>query len=232
MLHSGGTNRGKDMAFESGNQRPPSLQHEGLVTRAKNILIQPKAEWELIDAEPASVGGIYRNWVVILAAIPPLATLIGSLVFGISLLGVTYRPGVVEALGAAITSYVLTLIGVYVLALIIDALAPQFGGTPNRVQAVKVAAYSSTAAWVGGIFGLMPSLALLGVLFGLYSLYLLYLGLPRLMKAPADKAVAYTVVTILAAIVVAILIGIVTAPIARVFGGGPAVTAPNVYANP
>jgi hypothetical protein len=97
---------------------------------------------------------------------------------------------------------------VYVLALIIDALAPNFGGVSNQVQALKVAAYSSTASWVAGIFGLIPPLSWLGVL-GLYSLYLLYLGLPILMKSPPDKAAGYTGVVIIAAIVLFLVIGLV-----------------------
>jgi len=95
-----------------------------------------------------------------------------------------------------------------VLALIIDALAPTFNGQRSQIQALKVAAYSSTAAWVAGIFALIPGLRILGIL-GLYSLYLLYLGLPVLMKSPREKAVGYTVVVILAAIVLFMVIGVI-----------------------
>jgi hypothetical protein len=102
----------------------------------------------------------------------------------------------------------LTLVGTYVLALIIDALAPTFDGQRNQIQALKVAAYSSTAAWVAGIFALIPWLGVLGIL-GLYSLYLLYLGLPVLMKAPREKALPYTAVVILAAIVLFMVIGMI-----------------------
>ncbi len=104
--------------------------------------------------------------------------------------------------------YVLTLVGVYVLALIIDALAPTFNGQKNQIQALKVAAYSSTASWVAGVFALVPGLRILTIL-GLYSLYLLYTGLPVLMKAPQDKAMGYTAVVIVAAIVLFMLVGIV-----------------------
>jgi len=93
------------------------------------------------------------------------------------------------------------LVGVYVNALIIDALAPSFGGTKNNVKAFKVAAYSATAAWLAGIFGIIPMLAILSIV-GLYSLYLLYLGLPRLMGVSEDKAIGYTVVVVIAWIVV------------------------------
>ena len=94
---------------------------------------------------------------------------------------------------------------------IINALAPSFGGQKNDVQALKATAYSSTAAWLGGAFNLIPALALIGILVSLYSLYLLYAGLPVVMKTPKDKALGYTVVVIIAVIVVFLIIGAVSA---------------------
>ena len=208
------------MAVETEKAGPPAGDRSGLVGRVKRILIEPKAEWERIDAEQTSVGEIFKSWVLVLAALPAVAGAIGGLLFGYSAFGVTYRPSVIETIGSAITQYVLTLIGVFVLALIIDWLAPHFGGTRSRIQAMKVAAYSATAAWVAGIFAIVPSLAMLSIL-GLYSLYLLYLGLPRLMKAAEEKALAYTAVRIVAAIVLTFLIGAVTAPVTAMLSGGP-----------
>ena len=42
------------------------------------------------------------------------------------------------------------------------------------------------------------------------GLYLLYLGLPVLMKAPAEKALGYTAVVIIAAIVLFLIVGLET----------------------
>jgi Yip1 domain len=179
-----------------------------LVDRVKNILLKPREEWGVIDAEPTAPVELYKEYIIPLAAIGPVASAIGALAFGYRGFGITYRPPVGTVLSSALVTYLLTLCGVYVLALIIDALAPNFGGTQNQVQALKVAAYSSTASWVAGIFGLIPVLSVLGIL-GLYSLYLLYLGLPVLMKAPAEKAMGYTAVVIIAAIVLFLVIGLV-----------------------
>jgi len=99
---------------------------------------------------------------------------------------------------------------VYVFALIIDALAPSFGGEKNFLQAFKVAAFAPTASWLAGIFSILPALSILGIL-GLYSLYLLYVGLPRLMKTPPEKAMVYTVVVIIAGIVLSVVVGMVAA---------------------
>lgn len=178
-----------------------------LVQRVQRILLSPRTEWEVIDAEPTTLAGLYTGYIMPLAAIAPIAQVIGYSVFGITVpfMG-TYRVPIGSAITSAIITYILTLIGTYVLALIIDGLAPTFGGQRNQIQALKVAGYSSTASWVAGIFALIPGLRLLTIL-GLYGLYLLYLGLPTLMKTPREKAMGYTVVVVLAAIVLFIIIG-------------------------
>jgi len=180
-----------------------------LIERCKNILLKPKEEWERIDTEPATVGGLMTGWVVPLAAIGPIAGLIGGLVFGYGGFGITIRPSITTAVTAAVVGYALALLCAWLFSKIIDALAPSFGGQKNPVQAMKVAAYSGTAAYLAGVFQIIPALGILGIL-GLYSLYLLYLGLPRLMKAPEDKAVGYTVVTVIVAIVLFAVVGVVT----------------------
>lgn len=175
-----------------------------LVDRVKKILMTPREAWQLIEAEQTSPAQLYKEHILPLAAIGPVATMIGALAFGYR----EYRPPIGAALSWAVVTYLLTLGGVYVLALIIDALAPQFGATSNQTQALKLAAYSSTASWVAGIFGLIPALGWLGIL-GLYSLYLLYLGLPVLMRATEEKQMGYTVMVVIAAIVLFLVVGLV-----------------------
>jgi hypothetical protein len=180
-----------------------------LGNRIKRILLSPRTEWPVIDAEPTTPAQLYTGYIMPLAAVGPIARIIGYSVFGITVPFVgTYRVPIGTAITSSLVSYVLTLAGIYVLALIIDGMAPTFNGQRSPIQALKLAAYSSTAAWVAGIFLLVPGLRLLTVL-GLYSFYLLYLGLPVLMRSPREKTVTYTVVIVLAAIVLFMLIGIV-----------------------
>lgn len=190
-----------------------------LIERVKNILVTPKTEWPRIDAEPATIGGIYTGYVLILAAIGPIALLIGQQVFGYSAFGVTYKPPIATSVGSAVLTYILSLVSVYVSALIIDALAPSFGGTKDQVKAFKVAAYSATAAWLAGIFQIIPMLAFLAIV-GLYSLYLLFVGLPILMRVPADKAVGYVVVVIIVQIVLYFVVAMIVGALVLAFFGG------------
>lgn len=178
--------------------------------RVKNLLVQPKQEWQAVDAETTTAGDLYRGYIVPLAAIGPIAGVIGTSVVGIGLPFIgRYRVPLGTSITRAVVSYVMALAGVYILALIIDALAPTFAGQRGKMQALKVAAYAATPAWLAGILSLVPALGLLGLLAALYSLYLLYLGLPLLMKAPEAKATAYTVTVVIAAILIFAVIGVV-----------------------
>ena len=192
----------------------PGVNSSDLVGRVKRLLLTPSAEWDRIDGEPATIKGLYVGYVCILAAITPIAGLIGGQLFGHGAFGVSFKPSLVAAIVSAVVTYGLTLLSVFLLALIIDALAPSFDGQKDRVQAFKVAAYTGTAGWVAGVLTIFPPLAIIAALGGLYGLYLLYLGLPKLMKAPKEKSLGYTVVTILCAIVLFIVVGAVTGAVA------------------
>jgi hypothetical protein len=120
--------------------------------------------------------------------------------------GVTVKLPLMTALGRMVVGYVLSLVMVWVLAQIVNALAPTFGGTKDPLAALKLVAYASTAAFVGGIFGLLPSLAALALIASLYSIYLLYTGIPVMMRSPPGRAGAYTAVVIVCAFVAAVVI--------------------------
>ncbi len=182
-----------------------------VVERVKAILLSPKPTWETIDTEPADTAGLYTGYLMLLAAIPAVCGFIGMSVIGMGFMGVSVRAPFVSGLVNMVVSYVLSLVGVFVLSLIINALAPKFGGQSNQLQALKVAVYASTAALVGGVFTLLPALAMLGLVASLYSIYLLYTGLPVLMKSNREKSGAYTAVVILAAIVLGLVVGAISA---------------------
>ena len=181
-----------------------------LQTRAVNILTQPKTEWTVIASETTDAATLYKSYIMILAAIPPVAGYIGMTVFGISLpLMGRYRVGVVQGFTAAVVQYVLSLAGVFVASLVIDKLAPTFKSQSNSMQALKLVAYASTASWLAGALGLLPALAPLAIIGGLYGIYLFYLGVAPLMRTPNDQIIPYIVVSALVVIVVMFVTGVV-----------------------
>ena len=154
-----------------------------LLDRLKGILFEPRAEWPKIAAEPATTQSIYTNWVMILAAIGPLAIL---------------AAGGEARVQTAVGLYLTALIVTFILALIVDALAPSFGGAKDFVGALKLAAYSYTAAWIAGAFQILGIAgAVLALLATLYSWYTFYVGAPVLKKCASDKAIPFTIVVVL-----------------------------------
>ncbi len=188
-----------------------------LVERAKNVLFSPKSEWEVIKNESMTISQIFTQYVVILAAIPAVAGFIGYSLVGHSSVFGSYKVPIGDGLIWAVVTYILSLVGVYVVAFIADALAPNFGGTKDMVASVKAVAFSYTASWIGGIFSIIPVLSFLTLIAGIYSLYLFYLGLKALKNVPQEKYVGYFVVVIIVTIVVYVVIGLITSAIA--FGG-------------
>jgi hypothetical protein len=207
---------GEDMDSESPNQ----VRSVGIVEKVKAILLKPQEEWPKIAAEPATPGEVLTRYAIPLIAIGPIASFIGGQVFGFSLLGITYRPGLMAGLSTAIVTFVMSIVALVVVTFIADFLAPKFGGEASRPQAFKWVAYSATASWVGGIFGLIPSLSLLGLLAGLYSLYLFYLGATPTMKVPQEKAGGFTAAVVVCAIVAMLIVSAVSGAVTGAFGGG------------
>ncbi|MBT2185754.1 Yip1 family protein [Sphingobium nicotianae] len=198
----------------------PEGAGRSIVERAKAIILKPKDEWPVIDRETTSSGDIFTRYAVPLAAIGPVALLIGSQLFGYGAFGITYRPSLMSSLSLAITSFVLGLIGLFALSFVADKLAPNFGGASSSRNAFKLVAYSMTASWLAGFFSIVPSLGFLGLL-GLYSFYLFYTGAMPLMKVPVDKALTYTIVTAICMIVIYVCIGALTSAIGGLFGASP-----------
>ena len=183
-----------------------------IIQRARALLVSPRTEWPLIAAEPATVQGIYREYIMILAAIPPICQFVKASILGYAWHGFrVYRLGMGAGLTAAIVEYVISLAGVYVLAVIIEASAPNFAGQPNRIQALKAAGYSYTASWIAGFAQILPGLYGLVALAGaIYSGYLLYLGLPSTMKVAPERAAGYTAVAVLSALILGWISAVIT----------------------
>ena len=203
-------------------EQGPGGGRSWLQRRIKNILFSPTEEWARIDVEEATVKSLYLRYACILAAIGPVAALIGGQLFGRQGFFLTVHPPLILSIVSALVGYVLNLGGVYVLAVAIDVMAPSFGGTRSRIQGLKVAVYAWTASWIFAVFQLVPPVSALSII-GVYSLYLMYLGIPPLMKAPEDKAMVYSIMVIVVALAIWVVVAIAAASIVTTAAVGAAV---------
>lgn len=173
-----------------------------LVERAKNIILKPKDEWIVIDQEDTSVATLIVTYLFPLALIPAIAAFIGYGVIGVAFFGPVLSWGIKQA----IISFISTIIGAYISALIIDMLAPNFGSTKDFRKAMQLVVYAYTPVMLAGAFQAIPVLGILGII-GLYGLYLLYIGIKPMMKTPDDKVTVYFVVSLLVMIAVYFILG-------------------------
>jgi hypothetical protein len=181
-----------------------------LIARVKNLLLSPGTEWDVIDREVAGPPRIALAYVAPLVAIPTIAIVVGLSVLGVQIGGEWHRAPLLEVSLSALLFFILSIAGVFLFAVVINWLAPRFGAARNYRQAFKVSAYSITAAMVAGILAIAPALQILALLGATYSLYLLFVGAPKVMHAPQGAAINYAIVTTIAAVLMALLVGLAT----------------------
>lgn len=191
-----------------------------LVSRAINILTKPAAEWDVIAGETASVGGLIGGYAAILAAIGPIMSI---LFLGLLGMGAGSIPGMSLGMtfiaATAGASYVISLLVLYLMSLIVKAVSPSFNGNSDMVQATKLMTYSCTPAWLAGLLSWIPGIGfLVSIAAIVYVVYLIYLGLKPVMGVPQEKLAGFTVVIVLAYIVLsmvlsAIIVGFVVSSV-------------------
>jgi hypothetical protein len=199
---------------EASTAAPTAL----LLERIKNIVMRPKLEWPVIASEPTTMAQLYTGYVMPLSGLAAVLSFLHVSVIGVSVpfAGMVRSPLAV-GLESAVLYFCFGLLGLFLVGLIINAVAPMFGGTADRHQALKVAAYAFTPAWLSSVLALSPILPMLlqfAALF--YGIYVLYLGLPVLMRSPSERALGYTATVVACTL----LLGIVLAGISVVAGGG------------
>jgi hypothetical protein len=167
--------------------------------RARAILVDPAAAWRGIEKDAGDPAYLLSRYVAVLALIPALSSFVGATLIGVvSPSGVVLRADLIDGLFGAIFSYAASCAIVLMLGLIIDLVAPLFGGRSNFEDAFKLAVYSFTPLWLAGIFLLLPGLRFL-LLTGAYGIYLFAIGAPRLTKVPEGQTVNFTVLVVVCA---------------------------------
>ena len=170
-----------------------------LAWRVRSILLDPPGAWREIAQDGGDAASLLTGYVALLALVPAIFGFIGACVVGAVVPGAgLVRAPVMASLSGAVFGYVVSCATLLVLGLLIELMAPAFGGRRDFTSAFKLAVYAYTPVWLAGIFLLAPGLRFLG-LFGFYGAYILWTGLPVLMKAPKQKATAFTALAVVCA---------------------------------
>lgn len=210
----------EDKSESSGSKSycPSNIDFNFILSRAKKVLTDPKGAWGEIKEEALAPKELYFSYVLVLAAIPPLATYIGMVVFGVSMpfSNMTYRWPIFGGLVTAVVQYGVSLAALLVFAFIIEKLGPTFKASPSFGDALRLSAFAMTPGWVGGALGIIPMLSILGILFSIYGLYVLYVGFPTMTGVPEEGTLKYFAASVVLSIIAMFLIGLVAAVLSPV----------------
>jgi Yip1 domain len=166
-----------------------------IIERVKNILITPKTEWEVINGETATPQSLLISYVLPLAIVSAVGSLLRGLLFAGAYSMTFFLVGAVIAFIASVIAY-------YITVIIVDMLAPSFGSEKNMGKSAQLVAYSGTPSYIGALLSFIPVLGgIIALAAWAYGIYLMYLGIGPLKKTPEDKKVVYMIVAFLIMIV-------------------------------
>ncbi|MGL1958117.1 MAG: YIP1 family protein [Colwellia sp.] len=159
------------------------------------LYAHPKDEWQTIEKRHESL--MYSLMHILTVALIPAicgyyaAAHIGWTIGAGDPIKITESSA--QIMGLAM--YLGIVFGVFALAYLIQWMAKTFDSSPNFIQSLELAAYTSTPMLMIGIAALFPVLwfVTLAVLAAAcYSVYLLYSGVPIMMNIPEEKGFIYS----------------------------------------
>ncbi len=191
--------------------------------RVQGILLRPREEWIKIkeDFFP-SVSQLYFSYVLILAALPPVIGFLANLLYGgfrKPYSGWSWNVAAKNFLFSVVV-YIFSLVVVYIIGRMINVLAPIFSSRQSSLNSLKLAVYSLTPFWIGGLLYLVPRAGwIMRYLIALYGIYILYSGFAAsLMETQKEKVLKYFIVSGILAIVLIAGVEIILRTLFAVWG--------------
>ena len=167
-----------------------------LIKHLAGLFINPSREWEAIRDNHTSLAGIYTQFVLLLALLPPIAAYIGTTQVGWQVgWGAPVKLTSGSALAIVVPFYFAILVAVYVVGKAIHWMATTYGADPTLEQCVKLAAFTATPLLLLGVTALYPLLwlnFLIGLVALAYTVYLLFTGVPIMMNISQERGFLFS----------------------------------------
>jgi len=172
------------------------------------LIFRPAAEWDAIASEKTSVDVLLRRYILPLALLAPVASVIGMKTFDRDWDPVHgYLVPADQILAAGVATYFATVGSILMLAAIFALLAPMFGGLRDYVAALKVATYGAIPVLLAGATLLLPAMAIVGIVGLCHTLFLFWIGVRRVLNVPAGAQAEFVGISLLLLTFVSILAG-------------------------
>lgn len=164
----------------------------GIYYRCRNLILQPKVEWECIKTEQTPMRQLVRSFLFPLLIAVALASVLGKI---FSTLNIGYAAELL--LSEGLHEFFGIFIATYASVFMINELVKSFGGTRDLHKTASLVIYSMVPyLLVSIVVGLIPSLYALSVL-GLYSFFLFYEGVQLLFDIPAQRMFGFFITAVM-----------------------------------
>jgi hypothetical protein len=176
--------------------------------RIVSLIFRPTAEWDLIAGEKTTVDSLLRSYILPLALLAPVATVIGMTTFDRAwdpVHGYLVPSDRILATGA--TTYFATVGSIFALATIFVVIAPMYGGARDYLAALKVATYGAIPVMLAGATLLLPVMAIVTLVGLCHTLVLLWIGVQRVLNVPRGAQVEFVGISLVLLTFVSVLIG-------------------------
>jgi hypothetical protein len=176
--------------------------------RIVHLIFRPTAEWVRIAGEKTSTWALLRGYILPLALLAPIATVIGMSVFDRDwdpTHGYLVRSEHVLAAGAATFSAIVG--SIFALAAIFACIAPMFGGNRDFLGALKVTTYGSVPVMLAGATLVMPVMALIGLVGLFHTLVLFWIGARSVLNVPASEGAEFIGISLVLLTLISIIAG-------------------------
>lgn len=169
-----------------------------MIARIKNIIVNPKSEWDVIKAEDTNYQSVIMKFLLPLVVLAAVTQIIGLYLWGY------FSTGYV--ISESIKDIVWQIVALAISAVVINELARTFSSKKNLDNATKLVVYASTPGLVAAIVANLSVYLAWILLFGLYGIYLYWVGVSKMMETPEGKRAGYAIASIVVIIIVNIVV--------------------------
>jgi hypothetical protein len=172
------------------------------------LIFRPTAEWDVVAREQTSVDALLSRYILPLALLAPIATVIGMKTFDRDWDPVHGFLVPAEQILAAGTATYFAIVGsILVLAAIFTLIAPMFGATRDYVAALKVATYGAIPVMLAGATLLLPVMAIVAMAGLCHTLFLLWIGVRRVLNVPRGAEAEFVGISLVLLTFLSVLVG-------------------------
>ncbi len=167
-----------------------------MFARIKGMLLSPSLEFEAIAARPSSINELVLRYLIPLALLTPLATMVGMNQFDLAWdSNHGYRVAKVKIFNVGVANFAFEIVTVMLIGFIFFLLMTANRPRRNFVQAMNVAVYGSIPLMLSGILLFIPMNVVISMAAMIHSFILFWIGVQKVMQVDEQNASVFVAVS-------------------------------------